>query len=222
MTAPVVVTLPVGVQRMRFTNLSEGVNVDFVTLFAGSFDDVVTVQPIANDGPDIDDSVNAADFLPLRSRCRGTIETGTGNHSRLTEIVSLELQQWLEGLIPPEFFRSFDSRLSGFERGCRYRKPDTTIRGGLHPRCVALPSRTTSTLIGVLDQVTHQWHLHGRHFLIHAPILRFRLIGRDSVSLLRRCVKFRYTQNGGWQGWWRLWQAFGPWFALSGPRNQSF
>lgn len=40
-------------QRLRFTNLSEGVNVDFVTFSAGSFDDVVTVQSIANDGPDI-------------------------------------------------------------------------------------------------------------------------------------------------------------------------
>ncbi|WP_186775371.1 carbohydrate-binding protein [Rubripirellula tenax] len=52
-TRDVAVSLPSGLHRLRFENVSQGVNVDYITFSAGAIDDIVTVNPVATDGPDI-------------------------------------------------------------------------------------------------------------------------------------------------------------------------
>ena len=48
-----VVSLPKGVQTLRFVNLKNGIDIDHITFSAGSEHDVVSFRPIGNDGPDI-------------------------------------------------------------------------------------------------------------------------------------------------------------------------
>lgn len=52
-TQIVTLSLPAGVQTLRFTNLIEGANVDYLTFSAGTNDEVVTARPAVNEGPDI-------------------------------------------------------------------------------------------------------------------------------------------------------------------------
>lgn len=48
-----VISLPKGVRKLRFVNLVDGVDIDYIKFTAGSEDDVVSVRPKENAGPDI-------------------------------------------------------------------------------------------------------------------------------------------------------------------------
>lgn len=52
-TSEVVVPLPSGQHKLRFSNLEDGANVDYITLTAVDDDSVVTIRPTLNSGPDV-------------------------------------------------------------------------------------------------------------------------------------------------------------------------
>lgn len=50
-TKDVTISLPGGAQILRFKNLDDGANIDYITFSAGDYDDVVAAQPNTNTGP---------------------------------------------------------------------------------------------------------------------------------------------------------------------------
>lgn len=76
-TAPVTISLPAGVQTLRFKNLVDGANIDYVTISTGDSDDVVLTRPAPGDGPEINPlkgfisgwSRNDEDFASVGFQC---------------------------------------------------------------------------------------------------------------------------------------------------------
>gem|GEM_PF-2115664 len=50
-TEEVTISLPAGVQTLRFNNKVDGANIDYLTFTVGSEDDIATTRPAANSGP---------------------------------------------------------------------------------------------------------------------------------------------------------------------------